>query len=77
MKIGINVSRLEGQRMGVGRYLEYMLKYWSGMLDPGEEVHAYLRHPVPPESIDHLNLGHAIKLQTVGPALTGALWKIR
>lgn len=75
MRIGINVSRLAGQRMGVGRYLEYMLKFWSVMLDPSEEVHAYLRRPVPPESIAHLNLGRAIKLQTVGPALTGVLWE--
>ena len=75
MKIGMNVSRLSGQRMGVGRYLEYMLKFWSGMLDPGEEVHAFLRHPVPPESITHLNLGSAIKLRTASPVLTGALWE--
>ncbi len=43
MRIGMNVSRLEGQRLGVGRYLEYLLKHWSTMLSPGEEVHAYLR----------------------------------
>lgn len=75
MRIGINVSRLEGQRMGVGRYLEYMLKYWSGMLDANEEVHAYLRKPVPPETLSHLNIGPTIKFQIVGPTLTAALWE--
>lgn len=75
MRIGINVSRLAGQRKRVGRYLEYMLKFWSVMLDPSEEMHVYLRHAVPPESIAHLKLGRAIKLQTVGPVLTGVLWE--
>lgn len=75
MRIGINVSRLWGQRMGVGRYLEYMLKFWSVMLNADEEVHAYLRQPVPPESISHLNLSPAIKLQIAGPKLIGALWE--
>ena len=75
MRIGINVSRLSGQRLGVGRYLEYMLKYWSQMLSPGEEVHAYLRKSVPAESLTHLNLSSAIKLEQVGPKLTGFLWE--
>ena len=75
MKIGINVTRLSGQRLGVGRYLEYMLKYWSQMLTPGEEVHAYLREAVSNESIDHLSLSPSIKLKVIGPKLTGTLWE--
>jgi glycosyltransferase involved in cell wall biosynthesis len=75
MKIGINVSRLSGQRLGVGRYLEYMLKYWSTMLQPDEHVFAYLREPVPAESLAHLNISSAIKLQVVKPSLTGLLWE--
>lgn len=75
MNIGINVARLSGQRLGVGRYLEYMLKYWSQMLEPAEQVHAYLRTAVTPESVAHLNLSPQIKLRVVGPALTGVLWE--
>jgi glycosyltransferase involved in cell wall biosynthesis len=75
MNIGINVSRLSGQRLGVGRYLEYMLKYWSQMLQPGEIVEAYLRKPVSDESIAHLGLSASIQLQVVGPGLTGFLWE--
>jgi len=52
-----------------------MLKYWSQMLVPGEEVQAYLRESVSPESVAHLNLNPAIKLQVVGPKLTGTLWE--
>src|ERR1041384_2580695 len=75
MNIGINVSRLSGQRLGVGRYLEYMLKYWSQMLQPGEDVHAYLREPVTSESVSHLNLSPQVKLEVVGPKLRGILWE--
>jgi glycosyltransferase involved in cell wall biosynthesis len=75
VRIGINVSRLSGQRLGVGRYLEYLLKHWSQMLAPEEEVHAYLREAVSAESIMHLNLSSSIKLQQVGPKLPGLLWE--
>ena len=75
VRIGINVSRLSGQRLGVGRYLEYMLKHWSRMLAPEEEVYAYLREAVPAESIAHLNLSPSIKLEQVGPKLPGFLWE--
>jgi len=75
VKIGINVSRLSGQRLGVGRYLEYMLKCWSQMLVPGEEVEAYLREGVPRESLSHLNLSPSIKLRELGPKLPGLLWE--
>ncbi len=75
MKIGMNVSRLEGQRLGVGRYLEYLLKCWSLMLKPGEEVHAYVRGGVAPDTIEHLNLSSSIKLQQLRPRLTGILWE--
>ena len=75
MKIGMNASRLAGPRLGVGRYLEYMLKYWSVALDADDEVYAYVRQPVASESIAHLSLSPAIKFANVNPALTGLLWE--
>ncbi|MBA2269743.1 MAG: glycosyltransferase family 4 protein [Chthoniobacterales bacterium] len=52
-----------------------MLKHWSTMLSPGEEVHAYLREPIPPESIAHLNLSSAIKFEIVPPKMQGIVWE--
>src|SRR5437867_5120882 len=52
-----------------------MLKFWSQMLRSGEEVHAYLREAVPPESLTDLNLSPAIKLQVVRPKLPGIIWE--
>lgn len=71
----MNASRLAGQRLGVGRYLEYMLKYWSLMLNADDKVHAYVRERVAAESVAHLNLSSAIKIETVAPSLSGVLWE--
>ena len=38
MKIGVNVRRLEGQRLGIGRYLEYMLDAWVKSLGADERM---------------------------------------
>ena len=32
MRIGVNARRLEGQPLGVARYIEYLLGYWAEML---------------------------------------------
>ena len=34
MQIGVNGRRLVGQRLGIGRYIEYMLKHWNEQLEP-------------------------------------------
>ena len=46
MKLGMNVQRLEGQRLGVGRYLEYLIRDWSSMLMPSEELTLFFRRPL-------------------------------
>ena len=45
MTFGINAQRLTGQRLGVGRYIEYLLKNWSRMLLPSDRISIYLRDP--------------------------------
>lgn len=75
MNIGMNVSRLGGQRLGVGRYIEYMLQYWSKMLGPDERVNAYLRAELSIESTAHLKLGENIRMEVVRPNFPGMLWE--
>ncbi|MBA2462459.1 MAG: glycosyltransferase family 4 protein [Actinobacteria bacterium] len=45
MKFGVNALRLSGQRLGIGRYIEYLLKDWDTMLEAGERVVVYVREP--------------------------------
>ena len=46
MRLGFNGRRLVGQRLGIGRYIEYMLKYWANMLAPSDTLTLFLRQPL-------------------------------
>ena len=72
MKIGVNVRRLEGQRLGIGRYLEYMLGAWAKGLGPDEHMSLYLREPLRP-SDDWI--AKRFETQVLGPRITGISWE--
>jgi glycosyltransferase involved in cell wall biosynthesis len=71
MHLGIDGQRLNGQRLGIGRYLEYLLHYWGRLRRPNERIDLFLRgsgpHQVPPTD--------GIRQIALGPALTGQLWQ--
>jgi len=46
MRIAFNGQRLAGQPFGVGRYLEYLLRYWNEQLADDEELSLFLRQPL-------------------------------
>jgi glycosyltransferase involved in cell wall biosynthesis len=71
VRIGVNARRLEGQRLGVGRYIEYLVKHWAEQLESTEEVVLYLREPLRPDD----SLPPGFRAQVVGPALSGLLWE--
>lgn len=72
MKIGINARRLEGQRLGIGRYLEYLIKHWDQMASPADRFSLYLREPL---DGDGLRLSNAFTTEVLRPRLTGLLWE--
>jgi len=72
MKFGVNALRLSGQRLGVGRYLEYLLKYWNEQLERSDVVTLYVREPV---DLDELGLSDAFRVNVLGPAINGTLWE--
>ncbi len=43
MKIGVSAWRQFGQRLGIGRDIEYQLKHWNSMLAPSEGLHVRAR----------------------------------
>lgn len=75
MRIGFNGHRLAGQRLGVGRYIEYMLRYWGGMLGPAEEVELFLRRPLDPAARAELGLPASIHETVLGPDVSGIVWE--
>lgn len=72
MRFGVNARRLAGQRLGIGRYIEYMLKYWDTMLAPEEQVTLYVQEP-PREQ--PLKLSNAFNVRPLQPKLTGSIWE--
>lgn len=72
MHIGVNARRLEGQRFGVARYIEYMLKFWNRMLLPEERVTVFVRSPFDPAELD---LSAQFAVEELKPTLTGTTWE--
>jgi glycosyltransferase involved in cell wall biosynthesis len=70
MEVAINGRRLEGQRLGVGRYIEYLIEHWSPHAQNGDSVCVYLRRPLPCAT----PLPPAIHAQVLSPELKGAVW---
>lgn len=72
MRIGVNVRRLESQRLGIGRYLEYILLAWKAALKPEETMELYLRSPLRSEDAW---IRERFTTRVFGPRLTGVAWE--
>jgi len=70
--IGVSAWRLAGQRLGIGRYIEYLLKHWATQLQPDERATLFVHEPL----AEPLRaLAPAIDSVLVRPRLTNALWE--
>ncbi len=72
MKIGFNGLRLSGQRFGIGRYIEYLLRHWVDQLDPSERVIVYVREPL---DGSELSLSDQFEVRHVPSRFDGMLWE--
>jgi glycosyltransferase involved in cell wall biosynthesis len=72
MRLGVNARRLAGQRLGVGRYIEYLAKYWDRMLERDDRVTLYLREPL---GNGGLGLSATFSTRLLRPRLTGLAWE--
>lgn len=72
LRIAVNGQRLAGQRFGVGRYIEYMLRYWADMLDSDELISLFIRRPL---DADLLSLSPQIKPCLLASGLSGLPWE--
>jgi glycosyltransferase involved in cell wall biosynthesis len=75
MRIAFNAQRLAGQRLGVGRYIEYMLRYWRGMLTPDETVTVFLRRALSAETVAYLGLPPSMPTRVLPPDISGIPWE--
>lgn len=72
MIFGVNGFRLSGQRLGIGRYIEYLLKYWNDLLTPDERVVVYVAEPV---DLTDLGLSDRFEVRVLPSRLQGVLWE--
>lgn len=75
MLIGFNGQRLAGQRYGVGRYIEYLLRFWSQYLTPDERVELYLRRPLDADGLASLHLSDRVKPVLLESTMSGVPWE--
>lgn len=72
MKYGFNALRLDGQRFGIGRYIEYTLKNMDPLLESDERVVVYVRQPFDKEAI---GLSDAFEIREIPSRLNGVWWE--
>lgn len=72
MRFGVNALRLSGQRLGIGRYIEYLLKDWDGMLENGDRVVVYVREPF---GAAELGLSDAFEVRHLPSRFGGVFWE--
>lgn len=71
MRLGVDGLRLMGNRLGVGRYVEYLLRCWADGNHPFSEIVAYTPGSV---TVPGLESG-VTRTQVIGPAASRALWE--
>jgi glycosyltransferase involved in cell wall biosynthesis len=72
MKYGFNALRLDRQRFGIGRYIEYTLRNMDPLLEPDERVVVYVREPFDKNSI---GLSDAFEVRSIPSRLDGVWWE--
>ena len=72
VRIAFNGQRLAGQRLGVGRYIEYMLRHWVTMLEPDEEIDLFVRHPL---ADDLKSLHPRLRTVLLASRMSGIPWE--
>jgi glycosyltransferase involved in cell wall biosynthesis len=68
----MNAWRLTGQRLGIGRYIEYLLKNWNRMLLPPDNVILYVPKHL---SENDLKLSEVFRMKVLPPRLSAVLWE--
>ena len=71
MRLGVDGLRLMGNRLGVGRYIEYLLRCWSDGNHPFREIVAYTPGPVTLPSVDD----RVVRVEPIGPGVSRAVWE--
>jgi glycosyltransferase involved in cell wall biosynthesis len=71
MRLGIDGLRLVGNRLGVGRYIEYLLRCWNDSTHPFDEIAVYT-----PGDLDlAMNDKGRVRIEPLPSSLPAGLWE--
>src|SRR5918911_318131 len=72
MRLGVSARRLSGQRLGVGRYIQYVLLQWAQRPLPFERVTLYSRAAI---GQDVLSVSPCYRNRVVASPIEPLLWE--
>ena len=72
MHWGVDAHRLAGQRLGVGRYIEYLVKHWRSMMDAGDQCTLFTREPYDGSGWEP---SPSIRVRSFAPSLPPSVWQ--
>lgn len=72
MHWGVDAHRLAGQRLGVGRYIEYLVKYWRSMMRADDQCTLFTRVPYDGTGWEP---SPAIHVRAFAPTLPPSIWQ--
>jgi glycosyltransferase involved in cell wall biosynthesis len=72
MRVGVIARRLVGQPFGIGRYIQYLLRYWDRVAEPSDQFVLYTPTPLEPGRVPPSDRFH---VEVLGPAVQGIVWE--
>lgn len=72
MRFGVIARRLLGKPYGIGRYIEYLLKHWDHIREPGDRFELFVPAPMDPGRIQ---LSDAFRYHVLKPNVQGIVWE--
>jgi len=72
MHWGVDAHRLAGQRLGVGRYIEYLVKHWRSMMHADERCTLFTREPYDGSAWEP---SPSIRVRSFAPSVPPSVWQ--
>jgi len=72
MHWGVDAHRLAGQRLGVGRYIEYLVKHWRSMMEADDRCTLFMREPYDGSAWDP---SPSIRVRSFAASVPPSVWQ--
>jgi hypothetical protein len=70
--LGRRCASLAGQRLGVGRYIEYLVKHWRSMMEADDRCTLFMREPYDGSAWEP---SPSIRVRAFAPSVPPSVWQ--